>query len=69
MQASEESEIVGIIRRSDEGLLERCEQAHVDSNECVTLIKVVSGLVVVIGPVSEADTSAIETLFSDSHFL
>lgn len=69
MQASEKSEIVGIIRRNDEGLLERCEQANVDSDECVTLIKVASGLVVVIGPVSEADTSAIETLLSDSHFL
>ena len=69
MQASEESEIVGIIRRSDEGLLERCEQANVDSDECVTLIKVASGLVVVIGPVSETDASAIENLLSDSHFI
>ncbi|MGQ0763796.1 MAG: hypothetical protein ACT4OT_17520 [Acidobacteriota bacterium] len=67
MQAFEESKIVGIIRRNDEGLLERCELANIDSNECVTLIKVASGLVVVIGPVSETDASAIETLLEDSH--
>ena len=69
MQASEESEIVGIIRRSDEGLLERCEQANVDLDEYVTFIKVSGGLVVVIGPICERDASAIETLLSDSHFV
>jgi D-Tyr-tRNAtyr deacylase len=65
VEASEKSEIVGIIRRNDQGVLERCEQAKVDTDGCVTLIKVANGLVVVLGPVSEADASAIETLLSD----
>jgi hypothetical protein len=66
VQASE-SQIVGIIRRNDEGLLELCEQANVESYECATLIKVAGGLVVVIGPVYKTDASAIEILLSDSH--
>jgi hypothetical protein len=69
VQASEESEIVGIIRRNDEGLLERCEEANVDLDECVTFIKVSGGLVVVIGPICETDACAIDTMLRDSRLI
>ena len=69
MQASGESHIVAIMRRNDEGLLERCEEANVGLDECVTLIKAGGGLVVVIGPICERDASAIDTMLIDSRLI
>lgn len=64
MQASREPNIIAIIRRNDEGVLERCEQANVDLDECVTLMKASAGIVVVIGPICETEASEIETMLS-----
>lgn len=58
------SEIIAIIRRDPQGLLERCEKANVDGDECITLVPVSGGFVAVIGALCENDQPALETLLS-----
>lgn len=60
-----ERQIVAVIRRNVQGQLERCDESPLDCGASLILVPVLSGLVVVIGPIHETEYSMLEILLKD----